>query len=185
MQFTQTGFLGQFSDGLGKTLRDHYGGVLSEGFLKSDIPEHIADFYGTIFVDHERYNDRVRILAPNDATLDILIAQKEERLDPWSQWLHDKLDATRSEPEAILTQLSTDVPGMDRVITNWVNTNLESLELTSLGIVIAHANWKGMGTGNALSLDVYLPDDDAVASLRDASARHSAHRPAAPPARSR
>lgn len=49
---------------------------------------------------------------------------------------------------------------MDGAIKAWNDTDLGSFQLTSLGIVITHANWKGTGTGDALPLDAFLPGDD-------------------------
>jgi hypothetical protein len=70
LQFTQTGWLQPFADGLGEIFRDNYGGIFSEGFPRSDIPQEIAHFYPNLFVDHERYSDKVRIKAPNATVLD-------------------------------------------------------------------------------------------------------------------
>lgn len=156
--FTQTAWLQPFPQSIGTRLHETYGGIFTVGFEKSDIPTEIEDFYGSLFVDHDTDPNRVRFAAGTKSLLDAHIASNS-RLSSHSDWIHNQFDSTRMQPDDIVKEIGDDVPGMAKVLTTFADTDLDSINLTSLGIVIAHANWRAMGTGIQPPLSAYLPDE--------------------------
>ncbi|OBH45794.1 hypothetical protein A5683_13865 [Mycobacterium mantenii] len=80
---------------------------------------------------------------------------------PWVSNLKEQMRRALTKPEDIEKQIITEIPEMERLIRIWNNAELGYFELTSIGIVIGHANWKQMGTGPIVDLDSAFPSSDA------------------------
>ncbi|QNJ94143.1 hypothetical protein HZU40_07640 [Mycolicibacterium fluoranthenivorans] len=158
LQYTQVAWLNasiRYAS-FGREVQRHLPGIFTEGIEKSEVPEPLRTLNPTIWVEHERYKDKVRLNSPTLEGIEAL-AETHPVITQHSTKLMQQMNLVRTEPRAIEDQIIDAVPEMRDFIRIWNNSELGKFELTSVGIVIAHANWKRMNTGTFVELDHLFP----------------------------
>ena len=156
LEYAGCGSIGIGQRNIGKLYRELYPGLFSKGFTAEEVEK-----LGLTKEERSKYitaclhdNDLLQVAALDEETID-----KWETTNQLESTKREELKSlnrrfTMSEEEA-REYLSSTQPFMIDFIKLWEETNLTNLNLTSVGIAIAHANVKRK-TGMSTDLQIWL-----------------------------
>lgn len=139
----------------GRAWRNHYPGLFSRGMTEAEIPDHLRDIPG-IFIpclnDPQRL--QIRALDAEVAATRAMEAGHPELADDVSKLLGENVYPEDKVEEIVLGI----APDLAPFATNWRTSAISRLRLSSVGTVLAHANWHRQ-VGPETDLDVWIPDE--------------------------
>ena len=137
-------------------LRETYKVFFSKGFTEKSLKETIGEelnLQGIIircFHDHEKF----QIAAFDEKVLDEL-AKKNGLADEIKQKLKQIFESSTMPANEIKNMLITEIPEMKKIFDIWDKSPFKQFELTSVGIAIAHANYRRK-IGDTMDLSIWI-----------------------------
>lgn len=148
----RAGNYGQLEGNLRKT----YKAFFSKGFTEEDLKETIGEgvnLQGLIircFHDDEKF----QIGAFDEKVLDEM-AQKNGLTDDIKQKLKQLFESSTKPSNEIKNMLINEIPEMEKIFDIWDKSPFKQFELTSVGIAIAHANYRRK-IGDTMDLSMWI-----------------------------
>jgi hypothetical protein len=135
--------------------RRAYKGCFSNGFLKETVENELVDFskFEKMLIPCFHDNNMLQFNFLDD---EVLEGHKEKGLseDEMGKLRH-LFERTTMSQNDIKNLIIRDIPSMSKVFDSWDSSSLKNLELTGVGIAIAHANYRRK-TGDTMDLSIWI-----------------------------
>lgn len=157
LQYAGCAAVGIMESDLRTVLLDVYPGVFSSGFTAEEVPEDLRPHLGDprLFVPCLRDPDRVQVSAIDDTV--VLAKAASAGVPELSDSLISLQKAHLLSLDEVQAALEADLPWTARLFQVWSKSPLQYLSLTSVGIAIAHANYRRM-TGDNPPLSIWISE---------------------------
>jgi Cu/Ag efflux protein CusF len=141
---------------LQQRLRETYKAYFSKGFTEEEFEKFVGDTskLKNLTIPCFHSVDKLQISARDDEALE-KIAKQNEVDEATIQKLKQFFNQTTMAPNDIKNLLIEALPDMAKVFTVWDSCTFKSLELTSVGIAIAHANYRRR-IGETMDLSIWI-----------------------------
>jgi hypothetical protein len=159
IEYVGAGTVGIGSVSIGNALRQSAAGWFTKGFIEADVPENLHGYLSDSRIVKPCLRDPQRLQLtqmaqdPSARSEAFKEAIDESERDGVSALLDTGLMAEAEIREELVAR----VPDLQEVVEAWDNSNLSSLQLTSVGIAIGHGYWRRI-MGVAAPLDVWIPN---------------------------
>ena len=141
---------------LENNLKNTYKAIFSNGFSKEEFEEKVGDFstLSSFTMPCLHDNTKFQIRALNDLVLDerMKMHNLDEPLHPKLKQLFNTSTMNNQEVKDYIISIS---PSMEKIFDVWKNSVFNKLELSSVGIAIAHANYRRK-TGATMDLTEWI-----------------------------
>lgn len=148
----RAGNYGQLEQNLRKTYKAYF----SEGFTQEELVSEIGEGHNlqdlVIPCFHDK--DKLQIGVLDETVLETISDRNgldEETKEKLKQFF-EKTTKPQNEVKSILIEA---IPDIEKVFDVWNNSSFNKLELTSVGIAIAHANYRRK-TGDTMDLSIWI-----------------------------
>lgn len=135
-----------------------YSGFFSNGFTEDAIPDELKALrnHNDMFMQCLWNPRKLQVNARGFETLDEIIPGTP--WEPFKAQLEELMKQSMMDPEEVLDVLSGMAPEMRQLCNIWQNTMLKSLNLSAIGIAIAHANFCRL-TGDESQLSTWIDEE--------------------------
>jgi hypothetical protein len=150
--YTRAGNYGLLENRWGKT----YKALFSNGFTKEEFENEFEniDNYKTLLINCVHNPEKLQINTLDDEvfneTVDELNISDENKLK--LKKIFDSSTMNQSQIKDTLIKIN---PLMEKIINVWTNSQIKSFELTSVGVAIAHANYRRK-TNETMDLSIWI-----------------------------
>ena len=141
---------------LEENLRLTYKLFFSNGFSKEELISEIGDGHNlsNLIIPCFHNTNKFQINAQNNDDLEQICNQNELNQKVIEKLKKYLIKTTKDQYNAKI-MLSEAIPGMNKIFHIWNQYSVNKLELTNVGIAIAHANYRRK-TGNTMDLSTWI-----------------------------
>lgn len=141
---------------LEKRLRDTYKGFFAKGFTEEELASEFdnTDNFKDLIIACLHEPSKFQIGVFDDNTLDVRMTEKGLSIDEQNKLkqFFEKTTMTNQEIKDLLIAFS---PKMEVLFEVWKDSSFNKFELSSVGIAIAHANYRRR-TGETMDLSIWI-----------------------------
>lgn len=141
---------------LENNLRQNYQVFFSTGFTLEDVENEFGDTtkFNRLLIPCFHDNQKLQLSCYDDANLETMSKERGFSDDEIIK-LKNLVERTTMPANKIKELLIQAIPAMTKIFEIWDNSPLKSLELTSVGVAIAHANYRRK-TGETMDLSIWI-----------------------------
>lgn len=141
---------------LEQRLRDTYKAFFSSGFTQDELIAEIGEGHNLAGLIIPCFHDpsKLQIGVRDESVLEHISGQNELGQDVITK-LKQYFTKTTKNQNDIKTMLIDTIPEMGKIFDTWVKSSFRQFELTSVGIAIAHANYRRR-TGDTMDLSIWI-----------------------------
>jgi hypothetical protein len=141
---------------LEENLRGTYKAFFSKGFTAEELKEKIGEEVNLqgLIIRCFHDNEKLQIGVLDESVLDE-IGKKNGLTDDIKQKLKQLFESSTKPANEIKKMLIDEIPEMEKIFHIWNKTPFDQFELTSVGIAIAHANYRRK-IGETMDLSIWI-----------------------------
>lgn len=141
---------------LEKRLRDNYKAYFSKGFSEEELKDEIGEGHnlGGLIIQCFHEPEKFQIGVLDEEVLETIAKQNGLNEDIITK-LKQYFNKTTKPQNEVKDMLLESLPKFEKVFDVWNKSSFNQLELTSVGIAIAHANYRRK-TGDTMDLSIWI-----------------------------